>query len=185
MKNTKLVLAGVAAVILLGGAYFANRYWIRHAVAHQSSHGKFPVAPGFTLTDIFGRKLSLGQYRGRVVLLDFWATWCGPCQMEIPGFVRLERRYHDQGFQIVGIVLRDQEQNVPGFYQQFGMDYPVAMGNKKLAEQYGGIFGLPTTFLIGRDGRIYSQVIGGVGAAYFEPRIRALLAASLQQESRG
>jgi thiol-disulfide isomerase/thioredoxin len=181
-NKRKLVLVSVVVAVIVSGGYLLNRYWIRPIAARQSYPGKYPMAPAFTLTDIFGHSLSLDRYRGKVVLLDFWATWCGPCQMEIPGLVRLENRYRDQGLQVLGIVMRDQPQNVPGFYKQFQMDYPVAMGSEKLAELYGGIFGLPTTFLIGRDGRIYTKVIGGVGEGYFEPGIRTLLAASPDEE---
>jgi cytochrome c biogenesis protein CcmG, thiol:disulfide interchange protein DsbE len=183
---TKRAIIGVICVVvaILAAGFFVNRYWIKPVTGHRSFASTHPKAPAFTLTDIFGHPLSLDQYRGKVVLLDFWATWCGPCQMEIPGLVRLENRYRGQGLQVLGVVMRDQAQNVPGFYKQFGMDYPVAMGSEKLADLYGGIFGLPTTFLIGRDGRIYSKVIGGVGEDYFEPGIRTLLAASPGQEAR-
>jgi cytochrome c biogenesis protein CcmG, thiol:disulfide interchange protein DsbE len=177
MRKKVQIAALIVAIGLVAG-YLANRYWISRTPGSGTSSGAHPMAPAFTLTDIFGRKINLEQYRGKVVLLDFWATWCGPCQMEIPGFVQLENRYHGQGFQVLGIVMRDQPQNVPGFYREFRMDYPVAMGNEKLGELYGGIFGLPTTFLIGRDGRIYSKAMGGVGAGYFEPAIKTLLAAS-------
>jgi cytochrome c biogenesis protein CcmG, thiol:disulfide interchange protein DsbE len=180
--KTKLVLVSVAVAIIVSGGYLVNRYWIKPVALHRSFGGKHPIAPAFTLTDIFGKKLSLDQYRGRVVLLDFWATWCGPCQMEVPGLVRLENRYRGSGLQVVGVVVQDMAQNVPGFYKQFRMDYPVAMGNDKIAELYGGIHYLPTTFLIGRDDRIYSKVIGGVGEDYFEPGIRTLLAASPNEE---
>ena len=180
-RSTKITL--VIAMVVLGCGYLVNRYWIKPTVTRHASSGAHPVAPGFTLTDIFGRKLSLDQYRGKVVLLDFWATWCGPCQMEIPGLVHLEDRYRSQGFQVLGIVIHDQPQNVPEFYKEFRMDYPVAVGNERLGELYGGIFGLPTTFLIGRNGRIYSKAVGGVGADYLEPAIRTLLATSPHQET--
>lgn len=181
-RRSKLIVLAVIVVIVVAGGYIANRYWIKPVTAQQASSGDYPKAPTFSLNGFFGKKVSLAEYRGKVVLLDFWATWCGPCQMEIPGFIRLQRRYGSQGFQVLGIVMRDQPQNVPGFYKQFGMNYPVAMGNESLAELYGGIVGLPTTFLIGRDGRIYSKIPGAMGEDFFEPAIKTLLAASPDEE---
>jgi thiol-disulfide isomerase/thioredoxin len=184
-KRTKLVIGIIAIAIAVAGGYFANRYWIKPVAAQQSFSGKYPMAPAFTLTDIFGHQLSLNQYRGKVVLLDFWATWCGPCRSEIPGFIQLQRSYGDQGFQIIGIS-EDQGGTAPvlDFYKQEGLDYRVAVDNGKISELFGGIIGLPTTFLIGRDGRIYEKLPGAVGADYFEPSIKSLLATSPNVEAK-
>lgn len=171
-----VVAAAVAVIIAL---YFANRN-IKSVVAQQevqrSGSGQYPEAPGFELTDIFGQNVSLSQYRGKVVLLDFWATWCGPCRMEIPGFVQMQKKYGPEGFQAVGISMDDSVQPVLAFYKQFGMNYRVAMDNGKVSQLYGGIIGLPTTFLIGRDGRIYDKVPGAVDTQRFEIEVRQLLA---------
>lgn len=176
-KKTKIILLVIAAVIVLAGLYAVNRYWIAPVQAQQNARGgKYPVAPAFSLTDVFGHNLNLADYRGKVVLLDFWATWCGPCRMEIPGFVQLQRQYESQGFQVIGISMDDSVPPVLAFYKQFGMNYPVAMGNDKLGELYGGIIGLPTTFLIGRDGRIYDKVPGAVDKERFVVEIKTLLA---------
>ncbi len=136
-----------------------------------------PTAPGFLLKDIFGQRLSLGDYKGRVVLLDFWATWCGPCRSEIPRFVELKEQYRDQGLAIVGIALDDSIGAVKQFYSQYRMNYPVAMGDRAVRAAYGPIVGLPTTFLIGRDGRIHTKVPGAVDVDYIEGQIKTLLAA--------
>lgn len=166
------------AIAVLGGLYLAQRYWIAPATARASvARGKFPEAPAFSVTDLNGSRLALSDYKGKVVLLDFWATWCPPCRMEIPGFVALQDKYRDQGFAVVGISMDDDPSPVRDFYKQFRMNYEVAMGNDKLGELYGGILGLPTTFLIGRDGRIYDKVSGAVNAARFEEEIKTLLAA--------
>jgi thiol-disulfide isomerase/thioredoxin len=184
-KKAKLIIIVVILAAVVAGGYIANRYWIKPVAAHESFSGKYPVAPAFTLTDIFGRTLTLSQYRGKVVLLDFWATWCGPCRSEIPGFIQLQKAYAGQGFQIIGIS-EDQGGVAPvlQFYQQEGLDYRVALDNGKVSELYGGIIGLPTTFLIGRDGRIYEKVPGAVGADYFEPGMKTLLATSPTTEAK-
>ncbi len=176
-KKTKITLLLIAAVVILAGLYAINRYWIAPVQAKQTAPaGQYPLAPGFSLTDVFGHQLNLADYRGKVVLLDFWATWCGPCRMEIPGFVQLQRQYGNQGFQVIGISMDDSVPPVLAFYKQFGMNYPVAMGEAKLGALYGGIIGLPTTFLIGRDGRIYDKVPGAVDEQRFVVEIKTLLA---------
>jgi thiol-disulfide isomerase/thioredoxin len=124
-----------------------------------------------------GQQLHLSDYRGKVVLLDFWATWCDPCREEIPHFVEFQDRYRDQGLQIVGISMDDGPEPVREFYQQFKMNYPVVMGNATTGELYGGVLGLPIAFLIDRDGRIYSKHIGATGSSIFEREIAILLRA--------
>lgn len=132
-------------------------------------------APEFSLTDLSGNKLDLATYRGKVVLLDFWATWCAPCRAEIPPLVDLQNRYRDRGLQIIGISLDDGAKPVAKFYEQFKIDYPVAMGDADLAERYGGILGLPVSFLIGCDGRIYVKHTGETDVSLMEQEIRPLL----------
>jgi thiol-disulfide isomerase/thioredoxin len=186
-KQNKIILVLIVVAVVIGGLYLANRYWIAPVTAArpQASSGKYPAAPDFSVTDIFGQKLSLADYRGKVVLLDFWATWCGPCRVEIPGFIQLQREYGPQGFQVIGISMDDDVQPVREFYKQFGMNYRVAMGgDTKISELYGGIIGLPTTFLIGRDGRIYDKVPGAVDTERFATEIKTLLAASPGQAAK-
>jgi len=122
-----------------------------------------------------GQQLHLSDYRGSVVLLDFWATWCDPCREEIPHFVELQKKYRDQGLQIVGVSMDDSPEPVRDFYRQFNMNYPVVMGNAKTGELYGRVLGLPIAFLISRDGRIYSKHIGATDIAVFEREITILL----------
>jgi thiol-disulfide isomerase/thioredoxin len=119
--------------------------------------------------------LDLATYRGRVVLLNFWATWCTPCRAEIPHFVDLQNRYRQQGLQIIGISLDDQTNPVRVFYEQFKMNYPVTIGDANLAERYGGILGLPVSFLIDCDGRVYVKHTGQTDISLIEQEIKPLL----------
>jgi len=169
VKKSLLILA--AAAVLLA--------WIilRHpSTANQPRASQQQPAPDFSLTDLTGQKLSLSSYRGKVVLLDFWATWCVPCRAEIPHFVEMQNRYGAQGLQIIGISMDDDEQLARDFRQQYKMNYPVAMGSPALAEQYGGILGLPITFTIDREGRIFRKHIGATDPSIFEAEIKKLLA---------
>jgi thiol-disulfide isomerase/thioredoxin len=176
-KRLQILAGAVAAIVVVVGLYFLNARWIAPATTHKvKAAGKYPMAPDFSLTDINGAKLALSDYKGKVVLLDFWATWCGPCRIEIPSFVQMETKYRDQGFTVIGLAIEDTPDAVRQFYQQFHMDYPVAMGDSKVASLYGGILGLPTSFVIGRDGRIYSQHTGTTNAQVFEKEVQELLA---------
>ena len=132
-------------------------------------------APDFALPLIDGGQLQLSSYRGKVVLLDFWATWCVPCREETPHFVELQQKYGAQGLQIIGVSMDDSPDPVHTFYQQFHVNYPVVMGTADVGAAYGGVLGLPIAFLIDREGRIYAKHMGATGAAVFEKDITTLL----------
>jgi thiol-disulfide isomerase/thioredoxin len=187
VKQVKVLFGAILAIALVVGLYFLNRYWIAPATKHSSvqTAGAHPPAPEFSLTDLNGRQIDLADRKGKVVLLDFWATWCGPCRIEIPGFVELQERYRDQGLSVIGISFDDGPEPVREFYREFKMNYPVAMGTDRVAELYGGILGLPTTFLIGRDGRIYAKHVGATDLSVFEDEIKELLAAGSTAEVAG
>ena len=177
MKQGKVLLAALLAVLVVAGLYFVDRYWIAPATQRSAKPiGNGPLAPPFSLIDLNGRKLELADHKGKVVLLDFWATWCGPCQIEIPGFVELQERYRDRGLVVIGVATDNSPEPVREFYREFRMNYPVVMGDERITELYGGIVGLPTTFLIGRDGRIYAKHVGATAVSDIEEEIKELLA---------
>jgi thiol-disulfide isomerase/thioredoxin len=182
----KVLIGAVLAVTLVSGLYLVNRYWIAPALRTQAmSGGDHPDAPAISLTDIGGKKLDLADYKGKVVVLDFWATWCEPCRFEIPGLVEMQDKYANQGFSVIGISMDDEPGPVVEFYKEFKMNYPVAVGNPRVGELYGGIFGLPTTFLIGRDGRIYAKHTGATAPSVIEDEVQQLLAMSPTAENMG
>ncbi len=166
----------IAAAGILAALMFAYRHRPENAV-RRLSPGDHPPAPEFSLSTIDGQTLDLASYRSKVVLLDFWATWCTPCREETPRFVQLQDKYRDQGLQIIGISMDDTVEPVLQFYRQFHMNYPVALGDAKLGELYGGVLGLPIAFLIGRDGHIYFKHIGATDFSLFEREIAQLLSA--------
>lgn len=132
------------------------------------------VAAGFTLSDVNGRQVSLSDFKGQVVILDFWATWCPPCKREIPDFVKLQSEYGSKGVQIVGIAL-DQPEKVKAFARDNGMNYPVLMGTDEVSAHYGGVESIPTTFIIDKTGRIVTKYEGFRTKETFESQIKQLL----------
>jgi cytochrome c biogenesis protein CcmG, thiol:disulfide interchange protein DsbE len=134
------------------------------------------LAPDFSLLQLTGQPLELSAYREKVVLLDFWATWCDPCRDEIPHFIDLQNKYGQEGLQIIGVSMDDSPEPVLDFSRRFKMNYPVVMGNAKIGELYGGILGLPVAFVIGRDGRVFARHIGAIDMSVVEREIGNLLA---------
>jgi thiol-disulfide isomerase/thioredoxin len=133
------------------------------------------MAPDFTLPQLEGKDLRLSSSRGKVVLLDFWASWCDPCREETPHLIELQNKYAGRGLQIIGVSMDDSPDPARAFYQQFHMNYPVVMGTAKTGELYGGVLGLPIAFVINRDGRIYAKHIGATDPAIFDKEIANLL----------
>ncbi len=131
----------------------------------------------FTVKDLDGKKVNLSSFKGKVILLDFWATWCPPCKAEIPGFVELQQTYGEQGLQVVGVSVDDPIEKLRPFADEFRMNYPVivGLGEDDLQDAYGPMWGIPTTFLIARDGRICRKHSGLVGKERYERDIKSLL----------
>lgn len=132
-------------------------------------------APEFQLATLEGKALSLAEYKGKVVLLNFWATWCGPCRAEVPELVELQNKYKDQ-LQIIGLVVDDDDQDaIKGFVDKFGINYPVALATDAVRTQYGSIPALPTLFVLNAEGRVVQKHEGLRDPVLYEAEIRSLL----------
>jgi cytochrome c biogenesis protein CcmG/thiol:disulfide interchange protein DsbE len=143
-------------------------------------------APDFELKTLDGKTVKLSDLRGKAVLLNFWATWCGPCKFEIPWFVDFQKQYGDQGLVIVGIASGDEPNaTVEKFAKEMQINYPVLVGNDKVADSYGGVESLPTTFYISRDGKILEKIIGLRGRKEAEDNIKAALATQTASNTAG
>ena len=144
--------------------------------AQRSSGEVGTMASEFDLNDLDGKPFKLADLKGNVVILDFWATWCPPCRMEIPHFESLYRAYRNEGLVVVGISLdRGGARAVKRFIEKNEMTYPVLIGDAEVTNDYGGIRGIPTTFIIDREGRITGKYVGYRDKAFFEAAIKKLL----------
>jgi thiol-disulfide isomerase/thioredoxin len=131
----------------------------------------------FTLKDMDGKEVRLADFKGKVVILDFWATWCAPCKLEIPSFVELQKQYGPQGLQVIGVSVDDTVEQLKPFAAQLKMNYPVlqGLGRDDLQDAFGPIIGLPTTLVIARNATVCRRHIGMSDRASFEREIRELL----------
>lgn len=137
------------------------------------------AAPAYELPDLDGKMVKNTDFLGKVVILDFWATWCPPCRMEVPHFVRLQSQYGDQGLAIVGLSLdAGGARDVRPFADEYKVNYTMLIAKDETAESYGGVVGIPTTFVIDRKGRIVRKFVGYTPPETFEETIKPLLAAS-------
>lgn len=133
-------------------------------------------APPFELKDSSGKVIRLEDYKGKVVLLNFWATWCGPCKIEIPWFVDFQKNYKDRGFTVIGVALDDEGwEVVKPYIEAKQVNYPIAVGSPEVEQKYGGIEALPTSFILDREGRIAATHIGLVSKQQYEDDIQQLL----------
>jgi thiol-disulfide isomerase/thioredoxin len=181
MNRKKWILAAVAAFGLalatlpfMGGT--------TGEIGGESSSGQCdprarPANFDFVLKDMHGQDVRLADYRGQVIMLNFWATWCGPCKYEIPAFVELQDRYRDQGVVFLGFSVDDTVEQLKPFAEQYQMNYPVLVGAGRddVQEAYGPIWGIPVTVMISRDGKICKRHMGLATQEQFEKEIEALL----------
>ena len=134
------------------------------------------AAPDWQLQNLEGQPVKLSDFKGKVVLLNFWATWCPPCREEIPDLVSLQQQYAAQGLVVLGISMDAGGPTlVASFAKKLEINYPVVMGNAKIAAAYGGLRGLPTTFIIGRKGNLVDGLEGATDRASLEVKIKPLL----------
>lgn len=142
----------------------------------KEKNAKYPDAPEFTLNDLDGNPVSLSDYSGKVVAIDFWATWCGPCRRGIPEFVEMQSEFGEENFVILGISVDQGDLSVVGkFAKEYKINYPVLFADRNVVMAYGGISGVPTTFIVDRKGKVRDMVVGYRQKIYFENVIKGLL----------
>ena len=175
-RNAIVIVVVIAAValMLLAGVRMARP---KAGVVKLNSVGKNgSVAPDFELQSLDGKPVRLSDFRGKAVLLNFWATWCAPCKIEMPWFVDLQKQYAPQGLQVIGVAMDDSgEDAIAKFTKQMGINYPILIGKEAVGDAYGGVEFLPTTFIIDRQGKVVDRVFGLVSRSEFENGIKKAL----------
>ena len=175
VKRNPLALVVVALTVAL-------MLYLGFHLARRSGRGAAPritqstVAPDFTLDSLDGKSTRLSDFRGKAVLLNFWATWCGPCKIEMPWFVDLQKQYGAEGLQIVGVAMDEaSKEDIAKFAKGMGVNYPILLGKEAVGEAYGGVPGLPESFFIGRDGKVVDKIIGLESKSKIEDAIKKAL----------
>jgi len=168
-------LALVVVALAVAGMLFFGLHMARRSASNARIMKSTP-APDFTLEALNGGTMRLSDLRGKAVLLNFWATWCGPCKIETPWLVELQNQYGAQGLQIVGVEAGDDgKEDIAKFVKDMGINYPILIGKDAVGDAYGGIPALPETFFIGRDGKIVDKSLGLHGRSEIEDSIKKAL----------
>lgn len=175
-----LAVALMAAVVARrsGFSRFRPRAQIMHSPQLAPAPGPGSVGarmPDFRLRDVAGRDVSSEEFRGKVLLIDFWATWCPPCKVEMPGYQKLQNGYGERGLVVIGIALDSDPVEVTQFAKKLGIRYTLLLSTPEVQQQFGGILGLPTTLLVDRNGIIRKKVIGFEYTNAFEMALQDLL----------
>jgi cytochrome c biogenesis protein CcmG/thiol:disulfide interchange protein DsbE len=166
-------IIGIAAILSTRTFVWPEKKPAARSLKDVTSRKK---APDFELKDVNGKVVRLSDYKGKVVLLDFWATWCGPCALEIPWFTEFQRKYKDRGFTVLGISMDDGGwKDVKPFVAEKKINYQIVMGDDLTSDLYGNVEALPTTLVIDREGRIASVHVGLTDRKEFDDAIQQLL----------
>jgi peroxiredoxin len=169
-----IVVIIAVAVMLAVAPYMARR--ARNNAGAESNGWKGKSAPEFSLESLDGRTVHLADYRGKGVLLNFWATWCQPCKIEMPWFEELQKEYGSQGLQVVGIAMDDaSKEDIAKFAKEMGVNYPILLGKESVGDAYGGVQFLPSTFFIDRDGKVVDRIFGLRSRSEIEDDIKLAL----------
>jgi thiol-disulfide isomerase/thioredoxin len=173
MRALKILL--VLAVLAFG------IYWGVHRARREQTHvvsiPLLAAAPELSVIDLNGNTLETANLKGKVVLVNFWAAWCAPCAEEVPQFIALQKKYQEQGLQVIGFSVDDDAAELRDFYRKYQVNYPVVPSDIKIADAFGGVLGLPTTFIIGRDGKVHGKCNGATDFSTLEREVVGLLKA--------
>lgn len=179
-KKTLIIL--LVVIVAIGGisyGFLSNGQEKKEVTDHKTDKKpemQYPVAPDFALTDLSGNTVKLSDYKGNVIIIDFWATWCGPCRRGIPEFIELQDEYGEDKLTILGISVDQGDLSVvPAFAEKYGINYPVLFANDDVQYKYGPIRSIPTAYIVDREGKVRDRAVGLRPKSYFKRTIDSLL----------
>lgn len=174
MKRNSLVWGVI--VVAVAAMLFAAPYLARRTPKAKMPAGKGQPAPEFALESLDGKTVRLSDFRGKAVLVNFWATWCQPCKIEMPWFEEMQKQYGPQGFQVVGIAMDDAgKDEIAKFARDVGVNYPILIGKEAVGDAYGGVQFLPSSFFVDRDGKVVDHIFGLKSRSEIEDDIKLSL----------
>lgn len=181
--RTVIAVGAIAAAALLSSC---SKKEVAHASETAAAqHTDRKAAPDFTLQDANGASTKLSDYRGKAVLLNFWATWCGPCGIEIPWFTQFQQQYKSKGLEVVGVSMdEDGWKAIKPYIAEHKVNYRVLLGNDSVSQLYGGVDSLPTTFIISRDGKVAYVHVGLAGKNQYQSEIESVLGDKPKSDSQ-
>lgn len=170
-----IVVIVAVSVMLVAAPYLARRAGLAKSPSHQAEIKGQP-APEFALESLDGKTVRLSDFRGKAVLVNFWATWCQPCKIEMPWFEEMQKEYGPNGFQVLGIAMDDaSKEDIAKFAKEMGVNYPILVGKEAVGNAYGGVQFLPSSFFIDRDGKVVDRVFGLKSRSEIEDDIKAAM----------
>ena len=184
-RNRLLLFLGLVLVFIATGIRACSPMKQKAAANEKADPKTFKTAPDVTFKGLDGKEVSLASLKGKVVVVNFWATWCEPCQIEIPWMIEFQKKYADKGFTILGAAMDEEGASVVGPYlqkekfdvdgQKLSINYPIVLGSDEVGDKFGGILGLPTSYVITRDGKIAKHIMGLVNHDDLESIIQSTL----------
>ncbi len=182
IRNLLVILLFISTISLFGCSKNSDKIQSKETKIVTQNEQTVAVdenkAPNFSLVDTKGKKISLSDYKGKVVIVDFWATWCPPCRRSVPDLIAIQKKYEGKVV-IIGISLDiETKGDVPGFIKNFGINYPVVYGTNKVVQEYGGIQAIPTSFIIDQKGDVVRKYIGLTPKSIYISEIKKLLGES-------
>jgi len=183
----KKYVSSIAVMLIVAGfaASFSGCKKSSSVEDQDVMSGPLGPAPDVTFKQLDGSQVPLASFRGKVVLVNFWATWCEPCRLETPWMIEFQKKYADKGFTVLGVAMDDEGASVVNPFvaeekfdvdgQSLAINYPIALGNDDLGAKFGGVLGLPTSYLITRDGKIATRIVGIVSEGHLDKAIQSAL----------
>lgn len=175
MVNRRRLIWVILVGVLAFSAFAFSRKPSAYVSGARSEPASSTISVGFTLKDISGQTVRLSDFEGKIVIVNYWATWCPPCLAEVPGLVSIYEKYKDKGVVVIGITLDESRESVLRFVEDYSVTYPILFSTRQVLRDYGNLRSIPTTFILDQKHKLVDRVRGYEHPSYFEQQIQRLL----------